>query len=144
MRRQMSLFILFFLVSISRAAYAVYPCETMHVQLVNNATTYCQLSFMRVLGGSLMSLPPQSILVNDSKTFDMSSSYFYGPDIILEYSCGAKSLRFEVKQSGVSYERPSLYVIATNGLIPVHNGIGPSHTKQTPGMITIAITNTQD
>ena len=60
---------------ICTAAHAATNAATnagrMHVQISNETSTACRLTSQNLLHGIFTSAPPQSIMANDSKIFDM-------------------------------------------------------------------------
>lgn len=115
--------------------------DKLHVQVANNSTAACRLTFMDVKNGLLLSLPPQAIMAGDSKAFDIKSGMFSGPDIVLEYNCGDNSIRFEAMQF---YYSPSIRLVSTKGLMLDYGFVTPSSWYNTPGMINIGIKNSTE
>jgi hypothetical protein len=72
-------------------------CKYLHVQISNQTSSPCILTDETLNSGYLVTSPPTSILVNDSKRFDIDQTVF-GPDIALTYQCGTGVIRFESQQ----------------------------------------------
>lgn len=128
---------------ISSAALAGDPAE-MHVQIDNNTGINCQLTNQILRHGNLESSPPQGIMANDSKAFDMEQ-VFFGPDIILSYQCGSGSISFEVQQDSAIFmgHTPTVKVISSNGISLVANNQSASVFWGSRGISNISLQSTQ-
>lgn len=73
-------------------------CGHFHLQIANLTNVACILTSQKVIHGNLISSPPESIMPNDSKTFDMQQTSF-GPEIALSYQCGNENISFTSKQN---------------------------------------------
>jgi hypothetical protein len=112
----------------------------MHVQIANYTNSSCQLAQQMVINGKLISAPPQALMINDSKTFDVYQAIM-GPDVILGYRCGEKTIRFDIQQDLVIMmgHKPHLTVLETTGLRAESTSASSSIIWDSPGMINIAL-----
>jgi hypothetical protein len=117
----------------------------LHVQIANLTGSNCSLNERPdLLHGMFDSLPPSTLMINESKSFDMEQVGF-GPDVILSYGCGdhkEKSIRFEVQQdlSILFAYTPKVTQLAqgTYGLhLIAHTEAGATWFWSAPGQATI-------
>lgn len=114
----------------------------MHVQISNNTLSACRLTDQSLLHGIFVSAPPQSIMVGDSKIFDMDQS-IVGPDAILAYTCDDKNVRFEIQQDLTIFSghEPKLTIIENNGIVLQSTSQSSSVLWDSPGMLNISISS---
>lgn len=77
-------------------------CQQLEIQISNNTTESCVLGYHQLLHGNYVdnhSTAPALIWPMHTIKFDLKQSEFYGPDIQLEYICGAGSAKIELKQA---------------------------------------------
>ena len=118
----------------------------MYVQIKNLTGSSCtRKDDITIVHGYLFDTAvPYSILNGDSKSFSMIQYYFYGPDVIISYDCGANSIQFEVQQdySMSNGHPPSAHVIPENtvALTMSVTDVAPSSLElKTRGKITIVL-----
>jgi|GEM_PF-1658664 hypothetical protein len=114
----------------------------MHVQISNLSGENCSITVQQLLHGTLDSLPPQTLMVNESKAFDMLQAGF-GPDMIIGYLCGDKSARFEVQQdyAFIMGHTPHVTILESHGLKIAYEATGASAFWGNPGLVNITLLN---
>ena len=116
----------------------------MHVQITNFSGENCALVYPspELLHGSYDSLPPQSLMINESKSFDVHQVGF-GPDVILNYGCGDnKNVRFEVQQDLAIFiaHKPTVTTLSSHGLkVSYDSTEGAMWFWNSPGLVNISI-----
>lgn len=73
-------------------------CGRLHIQIGNATPLKCQLITSKQVHGKLISSPPAMIPPGFSGRFDMYQT-FYGPEIVLEYSCEGETISFVTQQN---------------------------------------------
>lgn len=136
---KLSIVLILGLCLLSTTAFAGDPSE-MHVQISNDTGINCQLTNQVLRHGNLESAPPQGIMANDSKFFDMEQ-VFFGPDIILSYQCGSGSISFEVQQDSAIFmgHTPTVKMISSNGINLVANNQSASMFWGSRGISNISL-----
>ena len=77
-------------------------CQQLEIQISNNTTESCVLGYHQLLHGNYVdnhSTAPALIWPMHTAKFDLKQSELYGPDIQLEYICGAGRAKIESKQA---------------------------------------------
>jgi hypothetical protein len=122
------------------AAKEVDKSGEMHVQISNMTNDACQLSSFSLIHGVLLSTPPQSIMANDSKSFEARQK-FMGPDVLLNYFCKNGSISFRVQQNLVVVigSVPEVTVVDANNMVLRSESISSSTIWNTQGIINITI-----
>jgi hypothetical protein len=112
----------------------------MHVQISNFSGANCSISYQYLAHGTLDSLPPQTLMINESKAFDVHQAGF-GPDVVLGYRCGDKTTRFEVQQDYAFFmgHTPSVTILESNGLKVAYDVTSASAWWGSPGLVNISL-----
>lgn len=129
--------------SVASSATLAFSYGKMHVQISNNTADNCQLINQKLRHGKFDSAPPQTILANDSKTFDMNESTisFFGPDVVLFYQCGAGKIQFEVQQnSSIAWgHTPKVTVLSSSSMNLTSNNQSSSLPYNARGIANITL-----
>jgi len=91
----------------------------MTVQILNNTDTTCHLIQPQLLHGNNMPVIDDTLTPQESTTFTVSQDWFYGPDILVGYTCGEnKIVNFEVQQNFTSFysQQPTMTIKQIMGL----------------------------
>lgn len=128
--------------SMASTATLAFSYGKMHVQISNGTGINCQLSSQTLHHGRFDSAPPQTILANDSKTFDMNETLsWYGPDAVLSYQCGAGNITFEVQQNSSIFRghTPKVTIVSNYGITLTSNNQSSSLPYNARGIANIYI-----
>lgn len=82
-----------------RADDIIRSCSLLEITIINTTHSVCQLISSNVIHGELISPPFSRIVSGDVTHFEIEQSFFYGPEIELQYSCGGQSVRFSSQQN---------------------------------------------